>query len=71
MDKLPPEEDATAKQRARFKEWKEVEIKRIFCNDWASPDGIQAMWIHMNQQEMIFERALAGKAPLKGSTKGN
>ena len=71
MDSRPPEDEATAKLRAEFKAWKDLEIKKIFCCEWASPEGIQAMWIHMNQQEIIFERSLAGRPVSTGAKKGN
>ena len=71
MDSRPPEDDATAKLRADFKAWKDREIKRIFCCDWATPEDFEAMWIHMNQQEMIFERSLARGTAATGTKKGN
>ena len=58
MDSRPPENHATAKLRAEFKEWKEREMERTLTCKWANPEGIKAMFAHITQQEVIFNRSL-------------
>ena len=56
------EAEAIAMLRAHFKSWKDSESSRILCNTWATPEGIEAMWTHIREQEKIFEKSLTATA---------
>ena len=59
MENRHIEDESNSYIRTEFKTWRDREVQKILGCTWASQEGIKAMWMHIRQQEEIFEKNMA------------
>ena len=59
MENRHIEDESNSYIRTEFKTWRDREVQKILSCTWASQEGIKAMWMHIRQQEEIFEKNMA------------